>query len=65
MAKKKTTEIDQTFNDEPPAKDIKLGDLTPAYIEWFAKNHTPQEFHAKYIKMRQRVPREYWQYFVR
>lgn len=32
----------------PPPKDLKSGDKTPAYIEWFRVNHSPEEFAARY-----------------
>jgi len=34
--------------EEPPAKDPALGDKTPAYVEWFRRNHSAEEFSEKY-----------------
>lgn len=31
-----------------PTKDLQSGDKTPAYIEWFRVNHSPEEFSARY-----------------
>jgi len=31
-----------------PAKDPALGDKTPAYVDWFRRNHSAEEFAEKY-----------------
>lgn len=48
---------------EPPEMDFRLGDLTPSYIEWFAQNHTIEEFYTQYIKRRNRIPQRLQFYF--
>jgi len=60
------TGFDQTLTGtiEPPKIDPKLGDLTPSFIEWFALNHPPVEFHQKYVKRRNRIPEQYRKYFL-
>jgi hypothetical protein len=34
--------------ETPPATDPALGDKTPAYVEWFRRTHSAEEFAAKY-----------------
>lgn len=34
--------------DFEPPQDPQSGDKTPAYVEWYARNHTKAEFDAKY-----------------
>ena len=41
-----------------PAQDPRLGELTPEWIRWYGLNHTPQEFQAKYARLKYRVPPE-------
>jgi len=31
-----------------PEQDPLQGDKTPAYVEWYRENHSPEEFDAKY-----------------
>ena len=37
-----------------PEKDIKLGDMTPSYIEWFYENKSQEDFISKYFGRRYR-----------
>ena len=55
----------QQSKSKSPELDVRLGDLTPDYIEWYGENHTYQEFCIKYIKRRHRVPVRLQKYFNR
>jgi hypothetical protein len=35
-------------SEEAPYMEPQLGDMTPNYIEWFKKNHSKEEFEARY-----------------
>lgn len=50
---------------EPPEQNVYLGDLAPAYIQWYGDNHTIEEFYIKYVKRRNRIPRELQHFFNR
>lgn len=39
--------LKQMVSGEPP-KTISEGDKTPAYVEWYRKNHSKEEFDSKY-----------------
>jgi hypothetical protein len=35
-------------SEAPPPYDIAAGDKDPAFVAWFARNHTPTEFAGRY-----------------
>jgi len=53
----------QPSKSKEPEHNPYLGDLAPAYIQWFGENHSIEEFYIKYVKRRNRVPRELQVYF--
>jgi hypothetical protein len=63
MEQEKSKKQPSKSEPEPPEMDYRLGDLTPEYIEWFAQNHTIEEFYTQYIKRRNRIPQRLQFYF--
>lgn len=55
----------QPNKPEPPEHNIYLGDLAPAYIQWYGENHSIEEFYIKYVKRQNRIPRELQHFFNR
>jgi hypothetical protein len=52
--------INEPIINTEPEQDIRLGFLTPSYVEWFYNNHSKEEFNIKYIKVRNRIGENYF-----
>jgi hypothetical protein len=53
----------QPSKSKEPEHNPYLGDLAPAYIEWYGNNHSIDEFYIKYVKRQNRVPMDLRHFF--